>query len=200
MLLAMLAVFLVSSLVTGMGNFRTFEADCTIEVIGEPKLNEPFEVVFTFTPRGEFLHTKGFPDTAYIRHTSEHVEHISGDTMWIGELHNGTSNELRAWFKLTQKASTVFSGVIWAVQAKGHYKTPRPDEDFGLRAFSLSRSDVIDLRESTVPYIVLNRYEIDSVDSLPVIIGVDTVYMSSISKPIIPDVKSESPVDSFETE
>ena len=65
------------------GPFPRLEADLSIEVIGEPKIGEPFEVVFTCTPLEETLpsgHDQILLDIGGAG------ECLSGDTLWEGTL------------------------------------------------------------------------------------------------------------------
>jgi len=118
------------------------EADCNVEIIGEPELNKPFEVVFTFTPNHELIHTKGIPDTAKLRSEAE-IEYISGDTLWTGFFERGKTYTLKAWYIFKEPTTFRFKGQLRAMQAKGLMMSVDGYPDIGAKGYAGGNSRLI---------------------------------------------------------
>jgi len=109
-------VLLISNTAFGyQDGFFKFKVDCEIEIVGEPKIHEPFEAVFIFTPLEELVHTRGILDSAKFS-SREHIKYVKGDTLWVGLLENGKTYKLRAWFVVDDP---VFFRVQGSVRTKG---------------------------------------------------------------------------------
>ncbi len=129
--------------------YPEFKADCKVEIIGEPKLGEPFEVVFTFTPLDSFSHSRGIPDYAYIGSDSG-VEFLGGDTLWTGFLQTGQQYVLRGKYMVKSEIRFDFIGVVYAMQVLGIIMPSTYDQnkgiDFGIKAYSVTKSQAVDFR------------------------------------------------------
>jgi len=112
--------------------FFKFKADCRVEIIGEPKIHEPFEAVFTFTPLEDLVRTRGILDTA-IFSTKSDAKYVKGDTLWTGLLEKGKTYSLKAWFIADDPILFLVQGSIRTKGAPGivwHEKdTPDPGAD-----------------------------------------------------------------------
>ncbi len=140
-------VSLISNTTFGSeGGIYKFKADCKMEIVGEPKIHEPFEAIFTFTPRQGIVHTSGISDTAKFN-MSEDIEFVKGDTLWIGLLENGKTYTLRAWFIVNDP---IYFRVVGSVRTKGAtgmvgHKKGTPDP--GANAYNGKGSQLFDFRE-----------------------------------------------------
>ncbi|HOD65639.1 MAG TPA: hypothetical protein PKW75_04065 [candidate division Zixibacteria bacterium] len=122
-----------------------------VEIVGEPKLGEPFDVVFRFTPVDSFSHSKGIPDTVLIR-GNPGVEFVGGDTLWIGSLTRCQTVELKARFVIRAEIKRVVTGWVHAAQTLGQIIPPQfgPNAgvDVGRECVAQFRSKPIDFRQA----------------------------------------------------
>ncbi len=168
-----MVIILALNAYASQGDFFEFKADCKIEIVGEPQLGEPFEVVFTFTPRQDIIHTRGIADTAILS-AEEGVEFLSGDTIWTGLLKDGLTYSLKARFMVNEPIMFRIRGGIVAVQARGFIAHAEGSLDNGIRATKSASSRLIDFsdikpnRKSEKKYMPKDSsYEIIIVDLPP---------------------------------
>jgi len=134
---------------TSETKYLQFEADTKIEIIGEPKLGEPFEVIFTFKLLEDILHTQGVLDNAYL--TSEQgVKFLDGDTVWNGLLQKGQKYSLRARYVVDTTVAFRFRGIVYAKEVPGKIPPPDPVRDsvkvVGVKCVNGAVSRLIDFR------------------------------------------------------
>lgn len=134
---------------TGETKHPEFEADTKVEIIGEPRLGEQFEVVFTFSPQVDCYHTKGIPDTAYLR-SAKGVKFLTGDTVWTGFLQKGNQYSLRAQYVVDSGMLFRFGGRIAAMEVLESIPQPfinwNGKTKVGWKCVTGARSRLIDLR------------------------------------------------------
>ena len=116
-------IFSTSICATVETKYPEFKAECNVEIIGEPKPGEPFEVVFTFTPLVDCYHTRGVPDAAFLR-SENGVTFLGGDTVWTGLLEKGNTYSLRARYSMQMETRFRFGGQVVAMEVID--AVPRP--------------------------------------------------------------------------
>lgn len=128
-----------------------FKCDYNFEIIDTPKLNVPFEVVFRWTPRGDFSHSKNIPDSAMLMCDMGNVRYISGDSLWTGYLKEGQACELRAIYKIVEPNVARFNGIIIAQQALGLNRSRANNPELGLRAIKDCHLVITRIDDGTKP-------------------------------------------------
>jgi len=128
-----------------------FGCDCFIKIAVTPELNEPFEVVFVWTPRSDFGNLRNIPDTASLTCSMNNVQYISGDTLWTGYLENGKNYELKGVYKITKPNLVRFEGLIVAQQAKGVGSVRERHPELCLRAIKDCHLSITRIGKNTNP-------------------------------------------------
>ena len=134
---------------TSETKYPEFAADTKVEIVGEPKLGVPFEVIFTFRPLEDILHTRGVSDKAYL--TSEPgVKFLDGDTVWNGHLQEAQEYSLRARYVVDTMIAFRFRGIVYAMDVPGKIPPPDPVRDsvkeVGAKCVNGAASRLIDFR------------------------------------------------------
>ncbi|MCK4372219.1 MAG: hypothetical protein KAW61_03685, partial [candidate division Zixibacteria bacterium] len=135
-----------------------FECDAVVEVFGEPKLGEPFEVEFRFTPLAEIKHERGVPDSAYLRAREEGVSYVGGDTLWVGLLETGQTYSMRATFVCNAEIRFRVKGLVRAREVVGIVGPPGATT----AAFGGTCSRLLDFRVNPPP----DGFSFDSYDAV----------------------------------
>ncbi|HDL03646.1 MAG TPA: hypothetical protein ENH25_05890 [candidate division Zixibacteria bacterium] len=154
----------------GQGGFFEFEADCNLEILGEPDLHKPFEAIFTIIPRHDLIHTRGVEDTIKLK-SYEGVTLLEGDTLWTGFMQRDKIYTLRARFVVDTAIYFRIHGVAKVVQALGIAAYPRGMDDMGAIATKAASSRLYDFTihsQPTKPKIYCN--EDSSIEITPVTI------------------------------
>ncbi len=159
------------------------EADCSVEIIGEPEINEPFEVVFTFTPNHDMIHTKGIPDTAKIR-VGRGINFVSGDILWTGFLEKGETYILRAWLMVSDSIKFRVKGKVIAMQAMGLFMSVHDIPDPGVKARDGASSRIINLAGIPENVIIVNKPIINPEDSTVLYFVKDTIPKPHFWEPV----------------
>ena len=118
-----------------------FDCDCNIEIIGTPELNKPFEAIFTWTPRKDVNLSKNIPDTVRLWHGFDNTRYVSGDTLWIGDLHKDQTYTMNARFMVFNPGYCEIRSRIVTMRAKGYYYNPYKKVDNGVPAEKICRSN-----------------------------------------------------------
>ncbi|HWR82186.1 MAG TPA: hypothetical protein VN285_02675 [Candidatus Deferrimicrobium sp.] len=142
--------------------------DATVSIIGEPKIGEPFDVIFRFIPSDSFIHTLGVLDSVYLVCHSG-VQYLDGDTLWEGSLEMQCEYELRARYVVHSPIRFGFFGVVQAAQVLGKIVPsmhgPHAGRDMGVKGRSVTNSRIVDLRPED---------ERRPVETLPVLLATDS--------------------------
>ncbi|MFH1374653.1 MAG: hypothetical protein ABII79_12735 [bacterium] len=141
-------IFSTSIYATVETKYPEFKAECNVEIIGEPKPGEPFEVVFTFAPLVDCYHTRGVPDEAFLR-SENGVTFLGGDTVWTGLLEKGNTYSLRARYSMQMETRFRFWGKVVAMEVIDAVPRPAAPEGQELTAIKCvagTGSTAIDFR------------------------------------------------------
>jgi len=174
----------------GQGGFFELNADCKIEIVGEPEIGKEFEIKFTFTPLSELRHSKGIPDTARLG-SNHDLTFIRGDSVWTGFLETGETYTLRATYRVDTALIFRPNAYVIAQQVLGP-GTPYGDHG-GVRATRRDGGQVINVNFDTSQKVILKAYDIDERDSSIRVIDEDTVSLD-----ILPSFETKPMPDSID--
>jgi hypothetical protein len=181
--MAIAALFFPSVLFADGDLPPALNADCTVDIIGEPKINEPFEVIFSFAPNQDLIHTKNIPDTAKIG-VDEKINFVSGDTLRTGFMEKGRTYVLRAYLMVRDSIRFRIRGKVIAMQAMGLFISVSDIPDPGVKARTGASSEIIDFTGRPENVIILDKPIINPEDSTVLYFVKDTIPLSFFFKPI----------------
>jgi|GEM_PF-1870902 hypothetical protein len=126
-------VFAVSAMARTEGP-PEFECDCSIEIVGTPELNRPFEAILTWTPRAKVNLSRDILDTVYFWRAYEHMRYVGGDTLWVGDLEKDKTYSMKASFEIFDYGYCMVVAKIISMRTKGIGAIVAGDVDIGLYA------------------------------------------------------------------